>query len=169
MAAAGPVVSVIRYGRAARRFLLRAKFGGHPELFGPMGRMVTAAVRLRGIRPSCVVPVPSHPFDTWARGFTPGLEIARTVAAALGLPVRRHLVRRWAPRASMKRLDRASRKSLSVRAFRPVEPVRGETVLVVDDLLTTGSTLSACIAVCAAQGASEIHAAVWAKAPSFFN
>ena len=36
VAAAGPVVSVIRYGRAARRFLLRAKFGGHPELFGPM-------------------------------------------------------------------------------------------------------------------------------------
>ena len=76
------VASAVRYTGLARRYLLRAKFGRHRELFDPMGRMLLAVFRQLSLRPGCIVPVPSHPWDTWTRGFTPSLEIALPLARA---------------------------------------------------------------------------------------
>jgi len=162
------VASAVRYTGLARSYLLRAKFGRHQELFDPMGRMLVAVFRQLPYRPGCILPVPSHPWDTCARGFTPSLEIARALSRATGIPIRPLLRRRWRPWTAFKRLDRAGRKILAARAFRLRHDLSGISVLLVDDLMTTGSTLAACSRCCAEAGASEIHGLVWARA-TFFN
>jgi predicted amidophosphoribosyltransferase len=163
-----PVASAVRYTGLARHYLLRAKLGRRQELFEPMGRMLLAVFRQLSCRPGCIVPVPSHPWDTWTRGFTPSVEIARALSRATGIPIRPVLRRRWRPRTSFKQLSRENRRILAARAFRVRRALNGESVLLVDDLMTTGSTLAACSHWCSRAGASEIHGLVWAKAISSF-
>ncbi|MEE8411174.1 MAG: hypothetical protein V3S47_01630 [Acidobacteriota bacterium] len=161
------VVSAVRYTGLARRYLLRAKFGRRRELFDPMGRMLLAVFRQQPFRPGCIVPVPSHPWDTWTRGFTPSLEIARPLARAAGIPIRPLLHRRWRPWTPIKRLDRAGREALAATVFGVSCDLDGASVLLIDDLVTTGSTLAACSRRCIEAGASEVHGLVWARAAPF--
>ena len=162
------VASAVRYTGLARRYLLRAKFGRRRELFDPMGRMLLAVFRQLPLRPGLIIPVPSHPWDTWTRGFTPSLEIALPLARATGIPMRPLLRRRWRPWTAINRLDRAGREALAARAFRIRCDLDGASVLLVDDLMTTGSTLEACSRRCVEAGASEVQGLVWARAASFF-
>ena len=163
----GTVATAVHYTRLARTYLLRAKFGRRQELFGPMGRMLLAVFRRFSFRPACIVPVPSHPWNTRMRGFTPSLELSRAMSRATGIPIRPLLRRRWRPWTTFKQLDRAGRKRLAARAFRLPRALDGESVLLVDDLMTTGHTLAACERCCVQSGAAEINALVWARANDF--
>jgi len=158
------VTSAVHYDELARRYLLRAKFGRRRELFEPMGAMILAAFRSVPFRPSCIVPVPSHPWMTWSRGFTPSREIARVVSRSTGVPMRALLYRRWFPWKSFKRLNRSARRTLAARAFGHLPGLHGQSVLLIDDLMTSGNTLAECVRLCSQAGANEIHGLVWAKA-----
>jgi len=125
--------------------------------------MLCALSRQLPDRPSCIVPVPSHPGQTLTRGFAPSSELARPLARATGVPVRRYLGRLWWPWGAIKRLDRRGRRELAANAFFVRERIQGESVLLVDDLMTTGSTLEVCSKLCAQNGASQVRALVWAK------
>jgi predicted amidophosphoribosyltransferase len=157
------VTSAVHYDERSRRYLLRAKFGRRQELFGPIGEMLLAAFRSLTFRPSCIVPVPSHPWVTWTRGFTPSWEIARVVSRTTGIPMRPLLQRRWLPWKAFKRLDRSGRRTLAPRAFTLRGGLNGETVLLIDDLMTTGNTLTECGRLCSNAGAIETQGLVWAK------
>ena len=70
---AASVRALVAYDDAARAILLRAKIGGRPELFEPLGDQLAHVVAALGLAGSCtaLVPVPSHPWMTLRRGFPP--------------------------------------------------------------------------------------------------
>ena len=154
------------YDLSARALLLRAKFGGRRELLQLLARQLACAIR--GIpsfaRCSLVVPVPSHPRAALRRGFNPALELARPVARQLGLPLRPRLLRRrWRAAAGVKQLGARQREASASEAFRVRWPLRGERVLLIDDVMTTGSTVAACARRLIVSGAGEVRVAVWAR------
>jgi len=157
------------YGETARRFLLRAKFARRPELFVPMARMLEAAVRRSIKGTTCLIPVPSHPGITLARGFSPAGELARELGRGLGLAIRPVIRRRWLSGTSIKRLSRRGRFQLASGIFRIRGSLVGENVLLVDDLTSSGATLRACTRLCEERGASRVEAAVWARNPETLN
>lgn len=157
------VVTAVRDTELARRFLLRAKFGRRTQLYDPMGRMMAAGFRLLPQRPDCIIPVPSHPWDTLVRGFAPGTELARIVSRRTGLPVRSLIRRGWRPGNRFKRLDRAGRQALAARVFRLPHDLRGSRVVLVDDLVTTGHTLAACARCCRVSGARWVSGLAWSS------
>jgi predicted amidophosphoribosyltransferase len=161
-----PGCYALEYDETARRFLLRAKFGRRRELFAPMGRMLAAAVRRASIEATCLVPVPSHPRITLARGFSPAGELARQLGSGLGVRVRPMIRRRWLGGSSIKRLSRRDRFRYASGLFRIHGSLAGEDVLLVDDLATSGATLRACADLCRKRGAAQVLAAVWARNPS---
>jgi predicted amidophosphoribosyltransferase len=159
--------SAVAYDEPARRFLLRAKLGGRPELLVPLGEQLARTIERSGLARGCssVVTVPSHPWSRLRRGFDPAIELGRVVARRLGLPLaRRQLGRRvlGAPAKSLRGRDRRVRLA---GAFRSRRGNPGRRVLLVDDVLTTGATAHACAAALRRSGAREVAVAVWARTP----
>jgi predicted amidophosphoribosyltransferase len=156
------------YDGVARRFLLRAKLHGCPEILPALGAQLAAVVAASRAAEGCgaVVAVPSHPIVRLRRGFDPAWEIARPVAAALRLPLRRALRRRLRHGTAAKSLSAAARARSLDGAFTAFRP-RGlpRAVLLVDDVLTTGATAAACAEALRSVGVEEVRLAVWARTP----
>ena len=105
----------------------------------------------------CIVPVPPH--QAWPG--MPGLPLllARRLGAVLGVPVVQALRTRRS--AAQKQLGRAGRMQNAKNAYacRPGTDLSGKRVLLVDDIITTGATASACALALLQAGASDVTAA----------
>lgn len=111
-----------------------------------------------------VVPVPLHSVKEREREFNQADRIATGLARALHLPLRTDLVRRIRPTRTQTLLTKSQRADNVRRAFaaRNGAKLNGERVILVDDVLTTGATTSACAKVLAGLGAGEV--CVWTVA-----
>jgi predicted amidophosphoribosyltransferase len=160
------VRAVVAYDEVARAFLLRAKLGGRPELLEPLGRQLVRTLQIDDWAAGCdaVVPVPSHPWMNLRRGFAPGELLARVVARGLGLPLwKRTLSKRMRSRLAVKRLRARSRRAESRGALRVRGPVGGHRLLLVDDVMTTGTSVEAASRALVLAGAAGVRVAVWAR------
>lgn len=93
-----------------------------------------------------VVPLPLHPLKRIRRGYNQAEVLAEAIAAQLGVGVERRSLRRRRNTASQARKARHERAGNVAGAFavRRPEPFAGRHILLVDDVMTTGSTLTAC-------------------------
>ncbi len=114
-----------------------------------------------------LVPVPLHPRKLSERGYNQSERIAHGMSLSGGFPVLEQAVERAKYTGSQTGLDavRRSRNVSGVFRVTDGEAVRGRDVIIVDDVLTTGATISECAAELQRAGARSIHAAV-AAAPS---
>jgi len=94
-------------------------------------------------RPDLIVPVPLHPGRLARRGHNQAWELARRLSRMSGIPASHRLCRRIQPTPSQTGLSARERRRNLRRAFAADESVRGRHVLVIDDVMTTGSTLDA--------------------------
>ncbi len=127
------------------QFVKAIKFAGRSKLAFDLGVMLGGSLRCAGLGPgrACVVPMPMPALRKFTRPCEHAAEIAAGVARALEAPLVRALIARYRP---SQRSYPASRRRLNVRgAFRLRRRVdlAGRTVVLVDDVLTTGSTMQA--------------------------
>jgi len=115
-----------------------------------------------------IVPVPLHRKKLAQRGFNQSLLLARNVATALDIPLRDDLIWRSRATAPQAQLGRKERLSNVAGAFSPQEgaALQGETILLIDDVATTGSTLRSCAQALRQLGAGDIWALTVARAHS---
>jgi ComF family protein len=121
---------------------------------------------LRNCEADLVVPVPLHWWNRLARGYNQSATLARGLAAHLGLPCRPHLLRRIRHTASQRLLSPTARQDNVRRAFaaRNSSILKRKTVLLVDDVLTTGHTASEASRALRGAGAARVIVAVLARA-----
>ena len=119
---------------------------------------------LRSEKWDLVVPVPLHPLKQREREFNQAERLAARLAQALNLPLNVNLVRRVLPTRTQTQLTKEQRAENVRRAFaaRNGNPLKSLRVVLVDDVLTTGATTSACAGVLKAMGANEV--CVWTVA-----
>jgi ComF family protein len=121
--------------------------------------------RLRGCEFDIIVPVPLHPTRQRERGFNQASLLAELLTARISIP-RKPVLKRVRYTTTQTALDRAERMENLHNAFRLRKnaDVRGLRVLLIDDVLTTGSTLSECARILKRSGAISVHAATAARA-----
>lgn len=115
---------------------------------------------------SFLVPVPVHRVRRRERGYNQSEELARAFARRTGLPVLTKALLRVRSTGTQTRLDAEQRWRNIGEAIRIGPDFRpGMTAIVVDDVMTTGATLTACAAALLGAGAGEVHGLVALMAP----
>jgi len=112
-----------------------------------------------------LVPVPLHRTRLWGRGFNQSALVARELSRRLGIaadPLALSRTRRTPPLKGMSPLQRRKTVAGAFRV-RDRNAVAGKTVILVDDVLTTGSTAEACARTLKRAGAARIELVSWAR------
>ena len=160
--------AVAIYSGVARQLVTGLKFSRRRELAAPMGRWMAKAGR-PFLSPGCVVaPVPLHRYRLLQRRFNQSADLGRVVAAVTGLEWDPLLLQRTRMTRQQVGLDSNARHKNVRGAFR-VRPghethVAGRHVILVDDVLTTGSTVTACTRVLRKAGAENVTVLCFAMA-----
>lgn len=141
------------------------KFARHDFLGAALSTLLVEALELRGdLEFSAVVPVPMHRAKRQKRGYNQAALLARGVARQTGIALRRGWLEKTIntqPQSSLSREDRAA----NVRAAYSARPgCIGSSILLVDDICTTGETLKACALALKKKGAVRVCAVTLARA-----
>lgn len=140
------------------------KYQGRPRLAESLGRSIADALP-SAYRAEVVVEVPLHPARLRERGYNQAAGLADAVARRIGSPRLIDALVRRRPTRPQARLGAVARRSNLADSIRVVEPqsLKGRSILVVDDVITTGSTMEACLQSLADCGARAVGAALaWA-------
>ncbi len=150
------VAALFEYGASVRRAITAGKYGGEPWRLRQLGRLCAPVARI--FEPKVLVPVPSAASSLVRRGFHPAWEVAVGIADELGADVVMVGMRKrgYLTQAS---LSAAQRRQLAPSQFVISRLPRGP-YLIVDDVITTGATVSAFATALELHGAKAAIGAV---------
>lgn len=145
---------------AAFKFEEQFSYGG---CFGVLLRMKVREWYQHQPLPTLIIPVPLHATRLRERGFNQALELAKPAALAYQIPID-HSVIRCKATAAQHLLPKRERTANLVNAFQVARNYSGMHVAIVDDVMTTGQTVSALARVLKLAGACRVD--IWAIARS---
>ena len=149
------------YEGSVRESLLRFKFGGARSYGSAYGRLVAMKVQEKAEDCDILTWIPVSPLRKLRRGYDQVELIARAVGRELGMEPIPTLkkIRHNRPQSGIS--DGAKRRANVLGAYRVVDPERiaGRRILLLDDILTTGATMSEAARTLKTAGAKEIHCA----------
>ena len=163
-----PALSTLRvpfaYEGAARTAVLNLKFRSGRYLVPLMGEFLRRELELRPLHADVVVPVPLAPTRMRLRGYNQALLLAHQVASVVrGEVIMDALVREERPpQQSLAAAERLLNLQGAFRCPRPTQ-VHNHSIVLVDDVVTTGATLSACTDTLAEAGARRVSALAFAR------
>lgn len=152
------------YGGTLETMIWRAKFRGREDLALALGRLLANDKRAQALAAQCelVMPIPLSFRRHVKRGYNQSDHLAKPLAQKSGVALRTDWRRRHTQ--PQHRLGRRARQSNIQGAFKPVKGVENKTVLIVDDVVTTGFTLHEAARTLLQSGAREVHAIALAQA-----
>ena len=156
--------AVVAYGDLARNLAIHLKYGRKVAIARTMARYMAPLVRTPDRAP-VLIPVPLHRSRLWSRGFNQSALVAREMSRRLGFPVNAMTLRRLKRTPPLKGMSQRQRRRTVSGAFKVADrsAVAGKTVILIDDVLTTGSTADACARALQRAGASRVELITWAR------
>ncbi len=135
-------------GSRIRRLIHNLKYGGIKEIGFELGRIYALSLRDSGFMQGMeiIIPVPLHPYKQRSRGFNQSDCISAGIAEVAGLPVDNISLARITSTGTQTRRSRYERWANVEGTFTvcDTERLKGKHVLLVDDVITTGSTIESC-------------------------
>ncbi len=159
-----PAWAPLAYEGSAGAMVRALKFRGAWRVADSMAAQIAANAPPGWFSGAVLVPVPLHRARLRRRGFNQAELLAGALGKRIGSPVHDCLERIGSrqPQVSRDRSDRLVAMSAAVRARANV--AAPPVCVVVDDVITTGATLSACAGALTAAGASRVRGAAYARA-----
>ncbi len=156
--------AAVAYGELARGVAIRLKYERKVALARTMARYMAPLVEAER-SDALLVPVPLHRSRIWSRGFNQSAIVARELSRLTGLPAAAGALTRTKRTPPLKGMSPLQRRRAVAGAFKVSESdtVRGRTVVLVDDVLTTGSTANACARALKRAGAARVELVSWAR------
>jgi len=123
-----------------RHLVTSLKFAADFKNARLLGQLLAEHLRQNAQAPELLIPVPLHPARYRQRGFNQAIEIARTVAKELGVPLDLTSCRRLRDTGQQTSLSAKQRRGNMKQAFAVVKPIAARHVAILDDVMTTGAT-----------------------------
>ena len=161
--------SLYYYQSPLREIFHLFKFGGYIALGERLAARLAEALEENSYfcQVDLVVPVPLHPMRQLKRGFNQSEILARRIGRQLGLPLELKAVARSRHTRPQSLLETSERGGNLKGAFKvDSNLVKKKTILLVDDVVTTGTTINECCRSLKRAGASEVKAVTLARAES---
>ncbi len=163
----GRARAVAEYDGTASLLVHRLKYNDRLELARALGTMMTrAGAELLG-EADVIVPVPLHRWRLWWRRFNQAMALAKVVSVESGVPCDPFLLSRVKRTRRQVGLTKAQRQENLQGAFRVLPEVKarlkGKRVLLIDDVLTTGSTANAASRALLRGGAASVDILAFAR------
>ena len=161
----------VRYGSYARKIMNGLKNGGQNYMAENVGQMLAERVQLEWDMPDLFAAVPSHRSKMEKRGYNQAELLAAATAKRLKLPYQKGLLEKTRVTGSMRMADGRSRRTMLQDSF-AISPkyrdmVKGLSVCLVDDVVTTGSTADACARVLKEAGAQRVTLLVFGASSGY--
>lgn len=140
--------------------LYRYKYMGRAEYGVYYGKVLANkfGTQLEAWKVDALVPVPLHKTRLQKRGYNQAEIIAKVLGQETGIPVKNNWVKRCKKTVPQKELDGMERQNNLKKAFNIVEnDVKLETIVIIDDIYTTGSTIDAMAKICKASGVKNVY------------
>ena len=156
--------SPFRFDGPVRDAIHRLKYKGERASAGPLAGLMTAYLERNPASVDALVPTPLHPRRLRNRGYNQSALLAREIGKCLNLPVRENLlVRVRNARPQVETQSQQERRHNVADNFECRANATGLTALLIDDVATTGSTLSECALALKDAGAVRVHALTLAR------
>lgn len=158
--------AVVAYDEFSRAIVLRLKHAGRIGLARFIAHFISS--RITDLpEDMLIIPVPLHRWRIWRRGFNQAQLIGKALSKMTGLAMCDDLLIRIKATPPLKQM-RASERAKAVRGAFALKPeaksmLAGRTVLLVDDVYTTGATANSCVRLLKQAGASKVVIACWAR------
>ena len=163
----GRARAVALYDDTARALVHRLKYGDRLELALALGGMMVRAGAELVREADVIVPVPLHPLRLWRRRFNQAMALAGVVSRASGVPCDPFLlsrVKRTIPQVGLTKTQRQDNLQGAFRVPRQARAhLKGRRVLLVDDVVTTGSTANAASRALLRGGAIRVDVLAFAR------
>ncbi len=158
-------VSPLFYEGIVRESLLRYKFSGASCYAKTYGEFLRKCIDENGITCDIITWVPLSRLRLHRRGYDQAHLLALELASRSGVPCERLLRKTRNTRAQSRTGNAARRKANIADAYTAVNvrEISGKKILLVDDIVTTGSTLSECARILRAAGAASVSAVTLAR------
>jgi len=155
--------AAVAYGELSRSLAIRLKYGRKVAIARTMARYMAPLVAADG--QALLVPVPLHRSRLWRRGFNQSALVARELSRQLRIRAEPMLLRRIRRTPPLKGMSPQQRRKTVAGAFRVRDrsAVAGKTIILIDDVLTTGSTAEACARTLKRAGAARVELVSWAR------
>ncbi|WP_370176964.1 ComF family protein [Alteriqipengyuania sp.] len=160
------IAAAMLYNDPARQLVLRFKHGGRIGLAKLMGRLIAARL-VNAPADAVLIAVPLHRVRLWMRGYNQAALLARAISTHTGMAVMVDGLKRTRATPKLGGLGRKQRAKVLRGAIRVNEAraasIRGRHVVLVDDVLTSGATSSACVRALLVAGAKSVRIACFAR------
>ncbi len=156
--------SAVAYGDLTRSLAIRLKYGRKVAIARTMARYMAPLLPTND-GDLILVPVPLHRTRLWQRGFNQSALVAHELSRRLSFPTKPMVLRRLKRTPPLKGMTPRQRRKTVAGAFGVADRsvVAGRTVILIDDVLTTGSTAEACARALQRAGASRVELITWAR------
>ena len=156
-----------RYEEPVKHLILALKFNQKLYVARLLGELMAEYYAQQGADLDLIIPVPLHASRLRARGFNQALELARPVAARLGIPINVHACVRTRGTPAQSDLPADQRAKNIKGAFKLTQSLQVRRVAIIDDVMTTGATVDELARTLLAGGVEEVH--VWVCARALLN
>ena len=155
--------AAVAYDDLSRSLAIRLKYGRKVAIARTMARYMAPLVS--SAADPLLVPVPLHRTRLWTRGFNQSALVARELSRRLNIATDPFALVRLRRTPPLKGMSASRRQRTVAGAFRVRDKaaVTGKTVILIDDVLTTGSTAEACAKTLKKAGASRVELVSWAR------
>lgn len=158
------VFSAGAYQSELKRTLIKAKFKHHERSIDALHWLMSKTLDRIPTKYDVITSVPSNYWRSMIRGVDLPATLARELSKTTGIPFQHDLIQKTKYAKRQTKLTKTDRLKNIRKVFKASDQIRGQHVLVIDDIITTGSTILACYGAITKQKPSQVTFLTAAKA-----